>query len=38
MKTIVDIMRMILSGLMPKTSTGTDMEVLAYHMAYNWLC
>ena len=36
MKTIVDIMRAILSGLMPKTDTGINMEVLSFIMAYDW--
>ncbi len=38
MKTIVDIMRMILSGLMPKDETGIRMELLAYAMAYDGRC
>lgn len=36
MKTIPEIMRVIISGLMPKTETGIRMEMIAYYMAYDW--
>lgn len=38
MKTIPDIMKAIISGLAPRTTTGANMEVIAYHMVYDWLC
>lgn len=38
MKTIIDIMKAIISGLMPKDETGIRMELLAYAMAYDGRC
>lgn len=38
MKTIPDIMKAIISGLMPKDETGIRMELLAYAMAYDGRC
>lgn len=38
MKTIPEIMREIISGLMPKDETGIRMELLAYSMAYEGRC
>lgn len=38
MKTIHEIMREIISGLMPKDETGIRMELLAYSMAYDGRC
>lgn len=36
MKTIPEIMKEIISGIMPRSETGIRMELLAYHMAYDW--
>lgn len=36
MKTVCEIMKAIISGLMPKDETGVRMELLAYAMAYDW--
>ncbi len=38
MKTIPEIMRVIISGIMPKDETGIRMELLAYSMAYEGRC
>lgn len=38
MKTIPDIMKAIISGLMPRTEIGIIMELLAYSMAYDGRC
>ena len=38
MKTIPEIMRVIISGLMPKTNTGVIMELIAYSMVYDGRC
>lgn len=36
MKTLHEIMRVIISGIDPRSETGIRMELLAYHMAYDW--
>lgn len=36
MKTLSDIMRAIICGVMPRTETGIKMELLSYSMAYEW--
>lgn len=36
METIRDVLRAIISGLMPRTETGIRMEMIAYYMAYDW--
>lgn len=36
MATIRDILREIISGIMPRSSIGIIMELLAYNMAYDW--
>lgn len=36
MKTLHEIMRAIISGIAPRSETGIRMELLAYHMAYDW--
>lgn len=38
MATIHDILRAIISGLMPRSETGIIMELLAYGMAYEGRC
>lgn len=38
MKTIPDIMKAIISGLIPKTNTGIIMELIAYSMVYDGRC
>ena len=35
MKTIPEIMREIISGLMPRSETGIIMELLAFSMVYD---
>lgn len=35
MVTIHDILRAIISGLMPRSETGIIMEMIAYEMAYD---
>ena len=35
MATIREIMRSIISGLMPRSETGIIMEIIAYEMAYD---
>lgn len=35
MATIRDILRAIISGLMPRSETGIIMEMIAYEMAYD---
>lgn len=35
MKTIPEIMRVIISGILPRYETGIIMEILAYEMAYD---
>lgn len=36
MKTIPEIMKEIISGIMQRSSIGIIMELLAYAMAYDW--
>ena len=31
-----DVLRAIISGLMPRSETGIIMEMIAYEMAYDW--
>lgn len=38
MKTIPEIMKEIISGIMPRSSIGIRMELLAYAMAYDGRC
>lgn len=38
MKTIPEIMRAIISGIMLRSQTGIIMELLAYAMAYEGRC
>ncbi len=38
MATIHDIMRAIISGIMPRSEIGIRMELLAYGMAYEGRC
>lgn len=38
MVTISDIMRAIISGIMPRSETGFRMELLSHEMAYDWRC
>lgn len=38
MKTIPEIMREIISGILPRYETGIIMELLAYGMAYDGRC
>lgn len=38
MKTIPEIMRVIISGIMPRSSIGIIMELLAYEMTYDGRC
>ena len=38
MKTIPEIMRAIISGIMPRLQTGISMELLAYEMVYDGRC
>lgn len=35
METIHDVLRAIISGLMPRSETGIIMEMIAYEMAYD---
>ena len=36
MKTLNDILRSIICGIMPRSETGIIMEMIAYYMAYDW--
>ena len=38
MVTVRDVLRAIISGIMPRSETGIRMELLAYGMAYEWRC
>lgn len=38
MKTIPEIMKAIISGLMPRSETGIIMELLAFSMVYDGRC
>lgn len=38
MKTIPEIMKKIISGIMPRSSIGIIMGLLAYEMAYDGRC
>lgn len=38
METIRDVLRAIISGIMPRSETGIIMEMIAYDMAYGGRC
>lgn len=38
MKTVLDIMQKIISGICPRSEIGILMEILAFDMAYEWRC